>query len=269
MHLDVVELRDFYATRLGQIARRFLSRQIRAQWPDVRTLRVLGLGYAVPYLRPFLGEAERVLAFMPAAQGVVPWPREGPNVAALVAEDALPLPDASMDRVLIVHALETSESFRPLLRQVWRVLAPAGRVLIVTPNRRSLWALTESTPFGHGHPYSRGQLSRLLTDAMFTPEETRHALHMPPFSSRLLVRTGSAWESTGRRLWPGLAGVLLVEATKQVYGVTPAKGLRVRDASPVRLLKPLAAPQPISAPAKDGPDFIPAKRAVPCGSRQR
>ena len=67
LFLDVVDLRNFYAQPLGTVARRFVSRGIRARWADTRGLRVVGVGYATPYLGLFREEAERCLAFMPAA----------------------------------------------------------------------------------------------------------------------------------------------------------------------------------------------------------
>ncbi len=153
--MDVVDLRNFYAQRLGVVARRFIGRGIRARWSDTRSLRVLGIGYATPYLGLFREEAERCLALMPAPQGVVRWPSSKPALAALVEEDDLPLTDAAVDRVLLVHALENSVDPVGLLREVWRVLAAGGRLLAVVPNRRGLWARMDTTPFGHGRPYSR------------------------------------------------------------------------------------------------------------------
>src|SRR6202008_3697705 len=105
---------------------------------------------------------ERCLAFMPAAQGVVKWPSESPALPALVDELELPLTDAGVDRVLLVHALEMAQDAGALLREVWRVLAAGGRLLAVVPNRRGVWARTDATPFGHGRPYSRGQITNLL-----------------------------------------------------------------------------------------------------------
>ena len=66
MWMDVVDLRDFYASDLGQMARRLIRRRIRAAWPDTHGLSVLGLGYAVPFLHPFRAESTRVIAAMPA-----------------------------------------------------------------------------------------------------------------------------------------------------------------------------------------------------------
>ena len=91
MSLDVVDLRNFYSQGLGIVARSFIGRGIRSRWSDVHGLRLAGVGYATPYLGLFREEAERCLAFMPAAQGVVKWPSASPTLTALVEELDLPL----------------------------------------------------------------------------------------------------------------------------------------------------------------------------------
>lgn len=218
---DVVDLRDFYASSLGQMAQRLIRRQLRALWPDTRGQRVLGLGFATPFLRPFLAEAERVVAVMPASQGVLPWPPEGPGMTLLADETDLPLPDRCMDRIVLVHALEATEQVRGMMRELWRVLADGGRLVMVAPNRRGIWARLDRTPFGQGRPYSTGQLARLLRDNMFTPVSTCGALFLPPTSSRMLLRSAVAVEDLGSRWFEGFAGVVMVEATKQIYAATP------------------------------------------------
>lgn len=228
MTTDVLDLRAFYASRLGQMARRMLRRQVRAMWPDVRGLRVLGLGFATPFLSPFREEAERVLALMPASQGVLRWPAEGPGLVALAEDTELPLPDRSIDRVLIVHALESAEQVRALMREAWRVLDDGGRMMVVVPNRRGIWARLERTPFGNGRPYTPGQLSRLLRDNMFAPTQQRGALFMPPLRSRMLLRAAPAWEAVGVHWFQPFSGVLLMEAAKQIYAGTPIKQARLR-----------------------------------------
>ena len=131
---DVLNLRDFYATGLGLTARRLLRRKLRTFWPKVVGERVLGFGYAVPYLGLWQTEAERILAVMPAEQGVLHWPAEQLNATAVSDETHLPLPDRSFDRVLLVHAVESSEALRAMLREVWRVMADGGRVIVVVPH---------------------------------------------------------------------------------------------------------------------------------------
>jgi SAM-dependent methyltransferase len=220
MWSDVVDLREFYDTRLGQVTRHLIRRRIRALWPDLRGQSLLGLGYATPYLRQFRDEAERVLALMPAAQGVIRWPPEGPNLVALTDETELPLPTYSIDRVLLVHGLEQSEHLRDMLREIWRVMSGSGRLLVVVPNRRGIWARTDRTPFGQGHPYSPSQLSRLLRDTSFTPTQAARALYIPPTRSSALLSAAPAWERIGDRWFQAFAGVTIVEASKQLYGGT-------------------------------------------------
>src|SRR5579864_31576 len=134
--MDVVDLRNFYAHPLGTVARRFIGRGIRRLWAGTSGLRILGIGYAIPYLGLFREDSERCLAFMPAAQGVVKWPSARPTLSALVDELELPLPDAAVDRVLLVHGLEMSHDPTALLREIWRVMASGGQLLAVVPNRR-------------------------------------------------------------------------------------------------------------------------------------
>jgi SAM-dependent methyltransferase len=225
MQLDARHLADFYEAPIGQVARRMISRRLRQFWPAVRASRILGYGFAVPYLRPYLGEAERVVALMPAQQGVVAWP-DGRPLTVLGEEDALPFPDAMFDRILVVHGLEGADAARPLMRQLWRVLAPEGRLLVVAPNRASLWAQVERSPFALGRPFQRGELDRLLRAALFEPLKWDRALYVPPLNGRRLARTANGWERVGRRLWPGLAGVHLVEASKSLYAPAPVGVVR-------------------------------------------
>jgi SAM-dependent methyltransferase len=242
--MDVVDLRNFYAQRLGVVARRFVGRGIRARWKDTRALRVLGIGYPTPYLGLFREEAERCLALMPAPIGVVRWPSSRPALAALVEEDELPLTDSAVDRVLLVHALEMSSNPIELLREVWRVLAPGGRLLAVVPNRRGLWARIDTTPFGHGRPYSRSQITQLLRETWFTPTGWGEALYVPPIGRGWFLRSSVAWERTGATLSAPFAGVHIVEATKQVYRAIPARRERRRL---VPALNPALAPSPRAA----------------------
>ncbi|GIK98905.1 MAG: methyltransferase type 11 [Alphaproteobacteria bacterium] len=239
MHSDVVDLRDFYATRLGLMSRHLIRRRIRAMWPNLAGETVLGLGYATPYLRQFRDEAQRVIAIMPAAQGVLRWPPEGPSLAALADQTELPLPDASVDRVLLVHSLEGVDHLHDMLREVWRVMSSSGRLLVVVPNRRGIWARTDRTPFGQGHPYSPPQLSRLLREHNFLPMQSGGALFMPPFRSGALVGSAPAWERVGRRWFPTFAGVILCEAGKQIYAV-PAMRKRRRRAVVLPFPNPVA-----------------------------
>ncbi len=216
MQPDVAELRDFYKTLLGRVMRRAVSNQIRALWPVARERTIVGLGFASPYLGAYRGGADRLILLMPASQGALVWPPGCRTHVTLVEEDALPLPDNSIDLLLLVHGLEVVDRPAPMLREIWRVLVPEGRLLLVVPNRRGVWARLDSTPLGHGRPYSRSQLEALLRQALFTPSRWSTALHFPPFLPRFLLRAATKWEKIGARLWPAFCGVIIVEARKEI-----------------------------------------------------
>src|SRR6201985_2606302 len=206
MWTDVLDLNEFYSSTQGQMTVRLLRARLREVWPNVRGETVLGLGYATPFLRPFIDEAARIMAFMPAQQGVTRWPREGANHTAFVDEMDLPLPDRSVDRVLLVHAIECTEQPRPFLREIWRVMADGGKLVVVAPTRAGLWSQLDRSPFYQGHPYSPRQVAALLRANMFAPMRQSRALFMPPTRSRLALRMAPTLERFGQR-WVGrLAG---------------------------------------------------------------
>lgn len=231
MHVDVADLRDFYSSGLGQMVRRILGHRVRARWRPTQGGVTIGLGFAAPYLKAYCSEGSRVGALMPESQGAMVWPGDGPVRTALVEEDRLPLRDNSVDRLLMVHCLEVARHSEAMLRETWRVLAPEGRLLIIVPNRRGVWARLDTTPFGVGRPFSRSQLERLLTGAMFTPIDWTGALYVPPFDRRIVMRSALAMERIGSRLSPAFAGLTMVEARKEITAQIgkPVRAKALRD----------------------------------------
>ncbi len=219
-----------------------VARKVLEAWGDGHGLDVLALGYATPFVDPVRAAARRVVAAMPAQQGVEIWPGQAPggkNLSALTAEDALPFRNALFDRILMAHAIEESPDPVAMLREVWRVLAPSGRVIVVVAARNGLWADAEKTPLGHGRPYSRSQLAELLRSAELEPAGWTRALYVPPVA--WMAGWAEGFEQVGSRLWPGFAGLVLMEAVKQTFAVKP-KGSRARIARPVLVPAPGVAP---------------------------
>lgn len=225
MRVDVLALQRFYASRLGEVAASAAGRRLDALWPALGGLDVLGLGYAGPHLERWRAEARRTISFMPSAQGAERWPSHGPACVVLGDELRLPFADSVFDRVLLVHALEEAAAPRQFLREVWRVMAPEGRLVVIAANRAGLWALGDATPFGHGRPYSRRQLGRLLAEAMFEPTASAVALHAPPWSWSAPLAEGL--ESAGRLLRSPFGGVVMMEAVKRLYAATAKEGREV------------------------------------------
>lgn len=218
MHLDVLDLRTFYyRTQLGRAAQKAIRTQLLHLWPEAERQTVVGFGFAVPLLRPYLPEARRVTALMPGPQGVMPWPVGMPNVSVLCEETLWPVQTGQVDKLVLLHGLETSENPTGVLSEAHRVLGPGGRAVFIVPNRGGLWARRDRTPFGFGRPYSLGQLEAQLKRAGFEVGRHAAALYQPPTERRFWLKTGPIWESLGRKVSGKYAGgVLFVEATKTV-----------------------------------------------------
>jgi SAM-dependent methyltransferase len=236
--MHVTDFRDFYASPLGEVAASMIRRQLATLTRPKPGQTVMGLGYAPPYLQT--KTEVLTLTFMPAQQGVIHWPTHEANRSALVDDLDLPLLESTVDVALLVHALEHAELPLDTLQEVWRVMAPQGRLILVVPNRRGLWAASESTPFGHGQPFSTSQISKLLKKSKYTVTHWRSALYLPPFRNQTLLKAATSLDVVGAKLATRFAGVTIVEAMKEVYAFSSGK--RVRRLLP--RFRPVLLPNP-------------------------
>lgn len=248
MHLDVLDLRNFYyRSSLGRAAQKVIRDQLVELWPNAQGQTVAGFGFAVPLLRPYLPVARRVIGLMPAPQGVMPWPAGQPNVSLLCEETLWPIQTGHLDKLVLLHGLETSEDPGGVLDECYRTLGPGGRVVFVVPNRSGIWSRSDRTPFGYGRPYSLSQLEAQLRQHGFVAERTLSTLYQPPSSERVWRKFAPVMERAGRHL-PVFAagGVLMVEASKQVPAPT-RPGLSARVSRPLRVLEGLGVGEPAPA----------------------
>ncbi|MCC7304849.1 MAG: methyltransferase domain-containing protein [Alphaproteobacteria bacterium] len=240
MHHTAYDLRAFYNGKVGRIVRRVLRQRIAELWPDVRAQRVMGCGYATPYLRGFMEDAERVFAVMSAGQGVHHWPYGEKNRVCAAEESAFPVETNSIDRVLMIHGLEFSAHSPSFLQEVFRVLKSNGRLLVVVPNRSGFWAHADWSPFGQGATYSTAQICALLRESSFVIERTDEALFMPPLKYSLFMQSAGFFEYVGRKYLPIAAGVHIIEAGKQLYA-RAGQGTGLKAPVTVRGLMPRPA----------------------------
>lgn len=220
---DVKRLIGFYKSPLGKISRALVREEIVRLAGSIEGRRILGLGFASPYLRFTLEKAERVLVFMPARQGSSAWPREGPSHTVLCDPLEMPLTDSAVDLIVAVHSFEHIGDAEELMREIWRVAAPNARLIVVVPRRRGMWAAADNTPFGDGNPFSRPQVERLLRDHSFVPEAYREALHLPPSNHKLIIRFARFFERFGRLFGSLFSGVLVVSARKELFPAVPRR----------------------------------------------
>ncbi len=245
MHLDVLDLRNFYyRSALGRAAQRVIRDQLVDWWPESKGQTVAGFGFAVPLLRPYLAQSRRVIGLMPGPQGVMPWPAGQPNVSVLCEDTLWPIETGHVDKLVLMHGLETSDHPGALLDECWRVLGPGGRAVFVVPNRAGLWSRTDATPFGYGRPYSLRQLEAQLARHRFAPERNLSTLYQPPSRHRLWRKSAGLFERMGNRLpWVTAGGVLMVEVSKQVAMPT-GRAVKAEASRPERARVPGLVPEP-------------------------
>ncbi len=243
MHLDVQDLRNFYyRSTLGRAAQSSIRAKLLELWPEAKGQTVVGFGFAVPLLRPYLKSARRTIALMPGPQGVMPWPAGLPNVSVLTEETLWPLETGHVDKLILLHGLETSERPSDVLNECARVLGPGGKVVFIVPNRAGLWSRSDKTPFGYGRPYTLGQFETQIRIHGFMPERHSAALHLMPSERRFWLKSSRLIEKMGAISPTSRAGgVLIIEASKRVQ---PPRGTPIKDAerSPLRALEGIADP---------------------------
>ncbi len=237
---DIKQLVEFYKSPLGTKVRPLLLKKVKSLAGNVSNKRVLGLGYANPYLRFTLDEAELVLSLMPSRQGVVKWPPDRASICVLSDMLEMPLPDSSIDLIIAVHAFEHVSDYEELMRELWRIATPNAELIVIVPRRRGLWAQIDKTPFGCGNPFSHHQLENLLRNHSFEPVKWLNALYLPPFQSPLLLKSKNLFERLGSIFGATFAGAICVKAKKQLF---PAIARRKKTKRLVRIpvLKPQAA----------------------------
>ena len=228
MRPDVIDLQAFYGSRQGQLVRRLVGRQIRTLWPDLTgAARARRSATRCPFLGP-LGRGGRAgLRGHAAGPGrACAGRRSAPNQVLLAAEDELPLADRSIDRVLMVHALEVG---RAVAAAAARGLAGAGRrrpgadrgaqpARAVVPQREHAvrpWPAVQLGPAEGGAAQQPVRAAAHARARCSCRRAARACCCAPRWS-------GSA---IGLRWAKRFAGVLLMAAEKQIYAapVEPAR----------------------------------------------
>ncbi|MCF6344099.1 MAG: methyltransferase domain-containing protein [Devosiaceae bacterium] len=237
---NIKQLVEFYKTPLGRVARALLLEKIKKLSADVSDRRVLGIGYATPYLRFTLEQAELVLSLMPPRQGIMHWPLEGDSICVLSDLLEMPLPDSSIDLIIAVHAFEHVSDSEELMRELWRIAAPNAELIVIVPRRSGLWAQIDNTPFGFGNPFSKPQLEDLLQNHSFEVLEWKNALYLPPSQSSLLLKSKRIFENVAPIFGASFAGAMCVKAKKKLFPAI-ARRQRAKRLIKMPVLKPQTA----------------------------
>lgn len=234
MRPKIISLRQFYSSALGHKVKRRLRQLTVQHWPSHEGEAIVGIGYTPPLLRVLErqgGKPSVLIALMPVEQGAIYWPVHADNHSVLADELHPPFAPNTLHRVVMLHAFEHLAKPEELLKIFWELIVPGGRLLLMVPNRRGWWARMGTTPFAMGTPYSMGQMRTLLEAAQFTLCDYATALYAPPSSHPLWMKCWNIVEFIGRFLFPGIGGVLVIEAEKQIYAAVGERAMEPRKAT--------------------------------------
>ena len=116
-------------------------------------------------------------------------------------------------------------------------------MLIIVPNRRSLWAQAGISPLGWGQPFSVRQLKKLSEKAGFTVLRSDSTHFSLPLDYRILHKIAPAFELLGKMFFPMFGGVLVMELEKQIYASAAGSEARGIDSVIARSSRPVASPK--------------------------
>lgn len=156
----------------------------------------------------------------------------------VASNESLPLVSASVDAVLIHHALDfTPDSYR-LLREAARVTMPGGKLLIMGFNPLSSWGCRRLFHWRNRLPWNARFIScNRVTDWLklldFKIDRVVHGGYMLPLNHARLVNSAPRLESVGRWLSAPTGAVYFIVACKQVMPVTPIMPRWPRIRTPV------------------------------------
>ena len=134
----------YYQTAIGRMVRHLIGRKLKpvmkSAYPEHHhDLDVAALGYARPYLKYFSDHYPHLINLQTIAGEITPWPPAPrlPRRQARVDEHQLPLLDASLDLLLVMHCFETAAVPKDMADELWRVLKGQGKLVLVVPHRSS------------------------------------------------------------------------------------------------------------------------------------
>jgi SAM-dependent methyltransferase len=173
---------------------------------------------------------EHKFAFTPFTQSI--------GYQAIADAEAIPLATASVDCILLHHALDYAFDQHQLLREVSRVLIAGGQVVIVGFNPFSSWGVRSKLSIGRCPAPWHARMLRCLRvcDWLklldFQIDEVRYAEYALPVNAPAIIRYSGWMEPMASRLnWPSGA-VYFITAHKQVLPLIPIHSRRRRTPVP-------------------------------------
>lgn len=217
-------LRAWFDQPLGRSLQAQEANRLRALWPQLYGAVAMQLGH--------VGNMDFMDTCLAPKRYVVDLPPfETPSLTTAVYADvdALPFDSRSVDLAFLPHTLEFATNPHQVLREVQRVLAPQGYVVLFGFNPLSLWGLWRVALKYRGQMPWCGHFIQLLRvkDWLkllgFELVHGKMIYYRPPLGNEVFMDRLHFLDKIGDRWWPMVGAVYFVVAQKRVAAMTPLR----------------------------------------------
>lgn len=222
MYQDYSEFEKFYRSDLGKNLKYFVSSKLK-KYIYLYEKEIVGFfGYGNPYLDLIQKKNNRIFNFSSEKIGTCKNLSNEESVNILFDEEKLPIEDNFFNHILVVHYLENANNLKKNLRELWRVLAPEGKIYIILPNKKSSWNHSLKSPFSSGFGFSKNKINHMLEDNFFETQFIERLIYFPPWNLPMIQKNKFLFEKVGSYFWRFFNGVYVCVAKKRLYA-TPTQ----------------------------------------------
>ncbi len=216
MYLDYLNYQKFYDSSIGKLLSNHIQNQLKKYCYLYDYQNICGFGYCYPYLNFLKGFKISVSYCYSKRMGVSDESIVKGN-KILIDEEKIPFQDSYFDHVFLIHYLENNYNTKVSLREIWRSLAPEGKLYIIIPNRKSSWYLSDKSPFSSGNGFSKKQISDLLDESFFDIQNIERLVYFPNTNIKFIINNNTLIEKFGSILFKYFNGLYFCVAKKRIY----------------------------------------------------
>ena len=216
MYLDFLNYQKFYNSSIGKLLANHIERRLKKYCYLYDNQNIGCFGYSLPYLN-FLKNYNLSLSFCYSKRMGISSEDISKANKILIDEDRVPIQDSFFDHVFLIHYLENTYNTQLSLREIWRTLAPEGKLYIITPNKKSSWYLSSKSPFSTGNGFSKKQISKILNDSFFEIQSIERLVYFPNKDFHFVNKYKDLIDRLGSIFFKYFNGVYFCVVKKKIY----------------------------------------------------
>lgn len=216
MYLDFLNYQNFYNSSIGNLLTYHIELKLKNYCHLYNNQNLGCFGYSLPYLN-FLKKYNCSLSFCYSKKMGISGENNFKINKLLIDEDRIPFQDSYFDHIFQIHYLENVCNTKLCLREIWRTLAPEGKIYLILPNKKSSWYLSDKSPFSSGNGFSNRQIIDLLNNSFFEVQLIERLVYFPNKDLFFIKKYKDLIDKFGSFFFKYFNGVYLCIAKKKIY----------------------------------------------------